>query len=237
MFEVVVLLEGYASVDDEGKYHADGTVTLVRDLESQFLLVVDTGSPMDKDFILSRFKKLGLLPEDVTHVVCTHGHIDHVGNLNLFSRKKTSFILGQDWLKSDDVYETLDPRSEHENKHVLVRNEGGEIGLISTPGHTESDISVVVKNGKIRCLFCEETGNDGDHMMACHCLKDCCDSDVVIIAGDVFENEKDFESDGRSWKENSRCVENQLKSRKTVLTLADIIIPGHGGPFRTNCHA
>ena len=37
-----------------------------------------------------------LTVSDINYVIATHGHIDHVGNLNLFSSGICTFIVGHD---------------------------------------------------------------------------------------------------------------------------------------------
>ncbi|XP_031813752.1 metallo-beta-lactamase domain-containing protein 1 [Sarcophilus harrisii] len=51
---------------------------------------------------------------------------------------------------------------------------------------------------------------------------------TVVVAGDVFEREHD----GDTWRQLSEDPEAQERSRQRVLAAADVIVPGHGGPFR-----
>uniref|UniRef100_W5N9H8 Metallo-beta-lactamase domain-containing protein 1 n=1 Tax=Lepisosteus oculatus TaxID=7918 RepID=W5N9H8_LEPOC len=51
---------------------------------------------------------------------------------------------------------------------------------------------------------------------------------VVLVAGDLFERHAG--EDG--WREVSENPELQERSRREVLEVADVIIPGHGAPFR-----
>lgn len=50
----------------------------------------------------------------------------------------------------------------------------------------------------------------------------------VLVAGDLFE----CCADEDSWRELSENPELQEMSRRTALRTADVIIPGHGAPFR-----
>jgi len=36
------------------------------------------------NYFVSELHNRGLKHSDITHVICSHGHSDHVGNLNLF---------------------------------------------------------------------------------------------------------------------------------------------------------
>lgn len=50
----------------------------------------------------------------------------------------------------------------------------------------------------------------------------------VLVAGDLFE----CCADDDSWRELSENPEVQDESRQTALRTADVIVPGHGAPFR-----
>ena len=56
----------------------------------------------------------GLQPDNIDHVVCTHGHSDHVGNLNLFLNAR--HIVGFDVCQKD-LY-TDHPFSEVNRNHL-----------------------------------------------------------------------------------------------------------------------
>ena len=43
-----------------------------------------------------------LVPDEIDFVVCTHGHSDHVGNLNLFS--DATFIVSYDVSRKDHYF-------------------------------------------------------------------------------------------------------------------------------------
>lgn len=51
---------------------------------------------------------------------------------------------------------------------------------------------------------------------------------TVLVAGDLFE----CCSDEDSWRSLSMDTALQEKSRQRALETADVIIPGHGPPFR-----
>ncbi|NWJ08719.1 MBLC1 protein, partial [Crypturellus undulatus] len=81
-YSVRVLQEGYSEALPGGLVRADGSITLVRG--PRVTALVDTGGPWGRQRLLELLAAQGLRPGDVTHVLCTHGHSDHVGNLNLF---------------------------------------------------------------------------------------------------------------------------------------------------------
>lgn len=95
-YSVSVLKPGYCCPETDGNFRADGTITLITGLKN---ILVDTGGPWDRDFLLTTLKKRGLDPENIELVVGTHGHSDHIGNLSLFPTAK--MIVGYDVSEGD----------------------------------------------------------------------------------------------------------------------------------------
>jgi len=155
--EIHIIQEGYSFTDSEQRYRATGSITLVK--TKNHVILVDTGSPRDKDKLLLSLEKVGVCPQDIDHVVCTHGHVDHVGNLNLFP--KAVHVVGNDACEKDDIY--MDNSLKHGDPLVL---EDGQVDIVPTVGHTGEDISVVVYNTKYGTVVVAgdlfECENDGD---------------------------------------------------------------------------
>ncbi|NXV97615.1 MBLC1 protein, partial [Calonectris borealis] len=187
-----VLQEGFSRPQPDGTLWADGSVTLVRG--GPLTLLVDTGGPWDRWRLPQLLGEQGLSPGDVTHVVCTHGHSDHVGNLNLFPR--ATLAVGWDLSRGDGRY--LPQRPEEGRPLVL---HPGHLEVTATPGHTLNHVSLVVRGTSLG---------------------------TVVVAGDLFEKEED-EEEWRRWSEEPR---KQERSRRRVMAMADVIVPGHGPPFR-----
>nr|XP_032827031.1 metallo-beta-lactamase domain-containing protein 1 isoform X1 [Petromyzon marinus] len=206
-YSVHVLREGYCYKDSDSHTHADGTVTLLLSVpgeaERPCAILVDTGGPWAKEELITSLQRTvqgcvqqSLAPSDVLQlvhtVVCTHGHSDHVGNVGLFPHAR--IIMGFD-VSQGDLYET---HGLAEGKAYVINP---YVQVIPTPGHTCSDVSVVVRDTSVG---------------------------TVVVAGDVFERSNDDDD----WKEHSHDPVTQQVSRSKVASLADVIIPGHGPPFR-----
>lgn len=185
---VRVLKPGYTVQVGPAQLRADGTITLVT---GRINILVDTGGPWNKDFLLSALESLGISPQDISFVVCTHGHSDHTGNINLFP---DAVLISSHDICKGDLY------TIHDFSEPYVIYEGIEV--ITTPGHTRQDVSVIVRT----------------------------ESGVVAITGDLFENKADLD-DESLWKTMSELPEEQQASRGRILKLADFIIPGHGDIF------
>ncbi|KAL7849277.1 hypothetical protein SRHO_G00209000 [Serrasalmus rhombeus] len=136
-YSVSVLKEGYCTAQPDGTFRADGTISLVRGPKT---VLVDTGGPWDRELLLSELKERGLSPADVTVVVGTHGHSDHIGNLNLFPR--ATVIVGCDISEGDRYL----PNQLAEGQPYRLDE---HVSVIPTPGHTGRDVSVQVKGTSV----------------------------------------------------------------------------------------
>lgn len=90
----------------------------------------------DKDVLLRELKFHHVKPEEVNFLVCTHGHSDHCGNLNLFLNA-THFLGSCISHKHEYSYHDFDDKA-------YILDEGIEV--ISTTGHTSTCVSLIVKN-------------------------------------------------------------------------------------------
>ncbi|XP_059210606.1 metallo-beta-lactamase domain-containing protein 1 [Centropristis striata] len=188
-YSVSVLKPGYCLPQTDGTFKADGTITLITGPRT---ILVDTGGPWDRDFLLTTLRERGLQPGDIDVIVGTHGHSDHVGNLSLFST--ALMIVGFDVSEGD----TYRPNKLAEG-HAYCIDE--YISVVPSPGHTGQDVSVQV------------TGTSAG---------------TVLVAGDLFE----CCADEDSWRDLSMNTAVQEVNRQEALRTADVIIPGHGLPFR-----
>lgn len=75
-------------------------------------------------------------PDDISYVINTHGHSDHIGNNNLFLQAK--HIVGRN-ASFKDQYEL------HDFKDPYIIEEGIEV--IATKGHTLGCVTLIVRDG------------------------------------------------------------------------------------------
>jgi glyoxylase-like metal-dependent hydrolase (beta-lactamase superfamily II) len=106
----------------------------------------------ENDHLLTSLNRVGLTPDDITHVVCSHFHTDHCG-CNQFFRKSTIYVheaeiavarspdavrmgyLAADWDHPIPV-ETVD------DGHDLFGD--GRVKLVHLPGHTPGLMGALV---------------------------------------------------------------------------------------------
>ncbi|KAG7271433.1 hypothetical protein CRUP_013683 [Coryphaenoides rupestris] len=128
-YSVSVLKVGYCVPQPDGSSRADGTVTLVSGTGTgtttttrRRTILVDTGGPWDRDFLLSALGERGLDPGHVDWVVGTHGHSDHIGNLGLF--QKAVVVVGCDMSEGDRYIPNhlAEGTPYHIDQHALSEN-------------------------------------------------------------------------------------------------------------------
>ncbi|GFR09041.1 metallo-beta-lactamase domain-containing protein 1 [Trichonephila clavata] len=192
---VDVIKDGYSIMDSEANVmKANCTCTLIK--ENNVFIVVDTLTAWDRSFLEKELESRNIKTTEITHVVGTHGHSDHIGNLNLF--ENAQLIVGQSISHKDEYL----LHSFEEEPYKISEN----IEIIATPGHTLSDVSVIVKN---TCLG------------------------TIAVVGDLFERKEDIENPDL-WKitAGSENPSVQIENRNKILHLADYIVPGHGPMFQ-----
>ncbi|MDQ6878823.1 MAG: MBL fold metallo-hydrolase, partial [Candidatus Dormibacteraeota bacterium] len=125
MASVHVLFVGYAND------RVAGTVSCVRD--GGLVAIVDPGMVPSRSAILDPLLALGLKATDVTDVILSHHHPDHTINVGLFENARVhdhwAIYEGDLWTDRPADGAALSPG----------------VRLISTPGHTDQDITTLVE--------------------------------------------------------------------------------------------
>jgi glyoxylase-like metal-dependent hydrolase (beta-lactamase superfamily II) len=187
----------------------DGCVYL---LNLKELILIDTGAGWSVDKIIKNIEKLGFDPKNLTKILLTHCHIDHIGGVpelkKRFGPKIYIHILdapplekGDQILTAASWYQTTFPPTPVDVKfnspEEVLRIGGEKIICLHTPGHTPGSICIYLdKDGK-RVLFAQD------------------------LHGPLLE---EFGSNLRDWD----------RSTKKLLELdADILCEGHFGIFKT----
>jgi len=192
------------------------------------LTLVDTGFLGRTDRILEQIKELGYSPSDITRIIITHHHADHVGSLAELKRVTQAKIIAHpadapyidgtlsqpgparpQWLSRGLACLNWLWSAEPVTVDVLV-NDGDElpilggIKILHTPGHTPGSI----------CLYLQD--------------KD------LLIAGDLLANRFGLRLPSRGFTVD---IAQEKQSIKRIACLEfDIICFGHGSPIMYNAH-
>lgn len=84
-YKVDVLFEGHSNTISDTETSCNCSCTLLRGPQT---IIVDTMTVWDGSRILQALKTKNLTPEDITWVISTHGHSDHIGCNYLFQKAK-----------------------------------------------------------------------------------------------------------------------------------------------------
>ncbi len=121
-------------------------------------ILIDTGSPMNKQELLNNLKELNFNPKEIDIIILTHNHFDHTGNIDLFPNAK---IYGS---KEDFKQENTRDKSKLNNKELEILKTAEqyekkdfsiididklpikEFKIIKTPGHTPGGICILYQD-------------------------------------------------------------------------------------------
>ncbi len=139
MARVKVLIEGYHTKDKENRPKIGSTVTLIKGRTN---ILVDTGSFLDKEPLVSALGREGLNPEDIDAVILTHLDLDHIVNVYLFEKAKIFCKFRGGEYPGQIHFPFL---GSLERTDLLAKDLIDEdIGIMLTPGHAEDMMSVIV---------------------------------------------------------------------------------------------
>ncbi|VDD82154.1 unnamed protein product [Mesocestoides corti] len=132
-YRVIVCREGFCKPIAKGAFSAACTITLIC---GKFNILFDPGSPWDADMIHSILGEHNLECKDIDYVICSHGHVDHIGSLNCFP--SATILIGTEIMRSG---RTVEHNFSFVNPFIIDDN----VRIIFTPGHTKNDVSLVVE--------------------------------------------------------------------------------------------
>jgi glyoxylase-like metal-dependent hydrolase (beta-lactamase superfamily II) len=211
------IIEGIHRIDEASSNMAHANVYLV--INGKELLVVDTGTSGNAKKIVEYIQKIGHQPSDVSTIVLTHYHMDHMGSAkdlkDLTNAKVAAHVEDADFVAGKKPF----PKP----KNLLFRavssfikptpvdvdialKDGDKIGnltVIATPGHSPGSIALFDEQRK--ALFV------GDTLRF--------DGTKVTGAPQHF-----------TW--NADKEEESIK--KISMLEFDIMLPGHGEILKTN---
>jgi glyoxylase-like metal-dependent hydrolase (beta-lactamase superfamily II) len=151
---------------EDGIYQVEGVngnVYLVEDKDK--LILIDTGLPRSNKKIMKTIETLGRKPTDVSTIVLTHFHIDHVGSLKKMKAATNAKVAVHEADAAFVAGKKVPPKPKNlllkalfsfvKAKPVdvdLVLKDGDNVGrltVIHTPGHSEGSIALLDSERKV----------------------------------------------------------------------------------------
>lgn len=143
-------------------HHADCSIYMI---DSGELVLIDTGAGLSFDSIVSNIEWLGYEPKNLSTVILTHAHIDHIGSAWRFKKEYKSQIIAHE-LDARAIEYGTDVGAEYygidyhpcevdlklkgtENK---LKIGSYEFYFLHIPGHTPGSLAVYI-DADIRVLF------------------------------------------------------------------------------------
>ena len=176
------------------------------------LIMIDAGFGESIDLVASRIEQQGLDPREISTVILTHCHVDHIGGADQFRRRFGSRLAmheldaaivarGDNRLTAAFCFQKvfrafeIDLILRGEEQRLMFGNQ--ELVCLHTPGHTPGSISVYGDAGEKRVLFAQDLG-------------------APLL--------KEFDCDPVAWESSAR---------KLLDFNADILCDGHTGVYQS----
>jgi len=208
---VTVLRAGEEQENRDGSFYAPASITLIKELlkgvssRRGFYTLIDCGGYGEQENIRDLLQQQKIFPAYIAQVLGTHNHPDHIGNLHLFNEADILLPDSRFRVKKPNEF-GLVPSSLYRGPGISYQ-EGivdESTSLISTPGHSGWDLSVLYKGAKGR----------------------------IAMVGDLFWSEEDFYKDSE-FMGLCVNPEMQKRSRDHIREnlKPEVIVPGHGEAF------
>ncbi len=210
------IIEGVHRVDQASANMAHSNVYLV--INGNDLLVIDTGTAGNAKKTVEYIQKIGRQPADVTAIVLTHFHMDHIGSARELKdlcpnakvavhEEDADYISGKKPLPKPKnilfraVSSFIKPEPVEVDVTLKDKDKIGSLTVIHVPGHTPGSIALLDEERKV--LFAGDT--------------------VRFDGKKVGEAPEHFSLDPKIARESI--------GKLSQLTF-DVMLPGHGEPLR-----
>ena len=132
------------------------------------LVMIDAGAGRSSTQIVRNIEMLGFNPANISNLILSHCHIDHIGSAPFFKERFGTKILihkldskavetGDSLKTAANWYGTNIPPTNVDRKlfgsHEILKFVSEELHCLHTPGHTPGSIGVYLDRGGKRVLF------------------------------------------------------------------------------------
>ena len=118
----------------------DASSTAVLIETDKNIILVDSSKTGDKEMIVKNLLKNKINPKDITILIFTHTHADHIGNANIFQNAQI-YIHSLDKFFNSAIHISDFPYNIEK-----------DIEIIDTPGHSWDSISVIIKKDRVYAI-------------------------------------------------------------------------------------
>ncbi len=146
---------------------------------------------------------IGLTPQDITHCILTHSHIDHIGALDQFLHAPMILSAAERALPKPLYWGTVQPMGWPERDYVELQDDtaiGPDFQVLHTPGHTPGQISLRVT--------LPQTG-------------------PVLIASDALSRPAELQSNFNGAMDPKRALQSAQRLAYAANDSAELMIYGH----------
>ncbi len=146
---------------------SDDATVFVIDFKGE-LVMIDAGAGRSTKQLVKNIEQCGLKPANISHLILTHCHIDHIGSAPDFRarfgcrlvaheldadaiERGDPVLTAANWYGTEFPPTLVDMRLKGEDE--ILRFGGEELHCLHTPGHTPGSMSIYLDRAGRRVLF------------------------------------------------------------------------------------
>lgn len=134
-----IIRPGYLIRAENGMILDASSTTVLIETDKNKILV-DSSKTGDREMVVKNLLKNKITPKDITILIFTHMHADHIGNANIFQNAQI-YVHSIDKLFNSAIHIKDFPYKIEK-----------DIEIIDTPGHTWDSISVIFKKDRVYAI-------------------------------------------------------------------------------------
>ncbi len=186
-------------------------------VDERELTVIDTGMPNNSKKILNSIRKMDRQPSDVSQIVLTHFHLDHVGSAYQLKKATNAKVA----VHEEDADFVAGKKSAPKPKNILFR----ALSSVVKPTPVEPDVRLRENDRAGRLIVIHTPGHTaGSISLLDPVLK-------VLFVGDALRF-----SDGKLAGPPERFTQDSIKAKQSIQKISmldfDVMLSGHGDPLR-----